>query len=347
MKSSIALLLFICCYSVVTSQKATYKVACVGFYNFENLFDTEEDPNNPGDDEFMPGGKKNWNPLYYQEKLGHLAQVVSELAQDITPDGLAILGTAEVENKKVLEDFVKQEAIKDRNYQIVHYDSPDHRGIDVALLYQPKYFTLISSEPVSMKDAPDNENGPFLTRDILHVKGILDGDTVHILVNHWPSRSGGESATAHLRAYAAGQNLAVIEKIKKTEQNPKVIIMGDLNDDPNSPSIKKVLKASVQKEKTAPNGFFNPMNEFFQKGIGTLAWRDSWNLFDQIILSVAFIQESNSGYHFYQAKVFNKKYLTQTTGQYQGYPFRTFVGDTYVGGYSDHFPVYIVLLKPK
>ena len=323
-----------------------YQVISIGFYNFENLFDTSDDPDNWGDDEFLPTSGKNWNAERYGEKLQHLAQVVSELGTDLTPDGVAILGIAEVENRNVLEDFVQQEQIKTRNYQIIHFDSPDHRGIDVGLLYNPKYFQPVSTKAIPVR--PLVENGDALkTRDILYVKGILDNDTIHILVNHWPSRRGGEAASSHLREFAAAKNKALVDSLTTKSPNPKVLIMGDLNDDPINPSVKKVLKAQRKSAKTRSGEFYNPMFNYYQKGIGSNAWRDSWNLFDQIIVSYGLLEKNQPGYRFLKANVHNKKYLTQTFGQYKGYPFRTWVGNTYLGGYSDHFPVYIYLVKPK
>ena len=346
MRSSLLLIgLFLLLLQKLHGQEKQYRVICVGFYNFENLFDTQDDPENWGDDEFLPAGSKNWNEEKYREKLSNLAGVVNELGAGLTSDGPAILGVAEVENRKVLEDFAGHPGIRHRDYQIIHYESPDHRGIDVGLLYQPKYFKPLSSRPISMKEGPSNHGDSLLTRDILYVSGILDGDTIHVLVNHWPSRSGGESATTHLREYAAGLNRETIESIKKIDKSPKIIIMGDLNDDPSSPSLKNVLTARKDKRKTPKGGLYNPMYRLYQKGIGSNAWRDAWNLFDQLVVSQTLIDKKTPGYRFYQAHVHNKPYLTQKSGQYQGYPFRTFAGDNYLAGYSDHFPVYLYLIK--
>ena len=325
------------------AQKKQYKVACIGFYNFENLFDTTDDPDSWGDDEFTESGPKNWNQSLYQEKLGNLAKVVEELGKDLSPDGVAILGVAEIENRKVLEDFVKQPIIKSRNYQIIHFQSPDHRGIDVALLYQQKYFQPLESEPIKVETLrPDGDT--LHTRDILWVKGILDGDTVHVSVNHWPSRSGGESVSSPLREFAASKNKEKMDLVFQENPKAKIILMGDLNDDPSSPSVKKVLNAQ-RKMNTTKSPLYNPMYDLYKKGIGTLAWRDAWNLFDQIIISEGLTQEDVEGYRYLKTQIHNKKYLVQKQGQYAGYPFRAFVGDRFTGGYSDHFPVYIYLVK--
>ncbi len=326
------------------AQKAKqYKIGAVGFYNFENLFDTENDPE-INDDEFTPEGRNVYTDAIYREKLDHLGRVVSELATEKTPDGLAILGVAEVENRKVLEDFVTHPSVISREYQIVHYDSPDRRGIDVALLYQPKYFKVTESKalPVLLYGA---DSIRIFTRDILYVAGEFDGEPLHVFVNHWPSRRGGQAASQPLRNAAAFVCKQVCDSLLNINPDAKILIMGDLNDDPVSPSVKEVINAKGKKEKVRKKGFYNPMYTYFKKGLGTLAYRDAWSLFDQIIVSQGLISRKPEGYQFFQAMVHNPKYLVQKTGQYQGYPFRTFSGNTYLGGYSDHFPVYIYLIK--
>jgi hypothetical protein len=343
MKSNFLVFLLMLAFLPVFAQKQSFKVACVGFYNFENLFDTIDSPDTD-DSEFLPNGKRNWTTEVYMDKLKNLDRVVSELGTDLTPDGVAILGIAEIENRLVLEDFVKQEKVASRNYQIVHYDSPDERGIDVALIYQPKYFTLTGSRPIPLLIyGSDGERN--LTRDILHVSGLLDGEPLHVLVNHWPSRRGGEAATAPYRKSAALVCKNVKDSLLAIDPNVKVIVMGDLNDDPNSPSVKNVMDAKAKKKDVQPGGFFNPMYAYFKEGFGTMAYQDAWSLFDQIIISEGLVNENQAGYRFHKAQVHNKPYLIQKTGQYKGYPFRTFDFDNYIGGYSDHFPVYLYLVK--
>ena len=327
----------------LSAQKAQYKVAAVGFYNFENLFDTEDDPIKR-DEEFTPDGKRNWTDKIYQDKLGNLERVVSEMGTELTPDGLAILGICEIENRKVLEDFVKQPAVAGRNYQIIHYDSPDERGIDVALIYQPKYFKVTKSTPLPLIIYNDDGERNF-TRDILHVEGLLDGEKIHVLVNHWPSRSGGEKRSQPGRNAAALICKQVKDSLVQIDPNVKIVIMGDLNDDPTSPSVKEVLASKFKTKDVRHGDFYNPMYDFFKKGFGTTAWRDAWSLFDQLIVSEGLVNKKQSGYHFYKAAVFNKPYLIQKTGQFKGYPYRTFDFDNYISGFSDHFPVYLFLIK--
>lgn len=173
------------------TEKKEYYVSGIGFYNLENLFDTilDLDPNKILQDDFTPEGPKAWTSERYHEKLNNLARVISELGTEISPDGVAILGVSEVENKEVLEDLVKEEKIKSRNYQIVHHESPDRRGIDVGFLYNPNYFKVESSQTYALK-MPNDSN--FFTRDQLVVNGYLNGEMIHVIVAHWPSRSGGE-----------------------------------------------------------------------------------------------------------------------------------------------------------
>ncbi|MEZ5044242.1 MAG: endonuclease/exonuclease/phosphatase family protein [Saprospiraceae bacterium] len=324
-------------------EKQSYRVGAIGFYNFENLFDTADDPRIK-DEEFTPKGANNWTPELYQQKLENLAKVVAEMGTDVTPDGMGILGVAEVENRKVLEDFVAHPKLRDRKYQIVHFDSPDFRGIDVALLYQAKYFSVETARAIPLALFEDNGTRKY-TRDILMVSGSFDGDPIHVFVNHWPSRSGGASATQAYRNAAALKVKILSDSLMQLDPKAKIVIMGDLNDDPSSPSVKKVLGAKAKTTAVKEKGFFNPMYTNFKKGLGTLAYRDAWNLFDQIIISEGLVNAPDTTYRFYSARVFSPNYLYQKTGHFKGYPFRSFSGNTYIGGYSDHFPVYIFLIK--
>jgi hypothetical protein len=326
-------------------KKVEYKVAAIGFYNVENLYDTL-DQENVQDEEFLPRGKKNYTSKIYHDKLDHLADVISRLGKEVTSDGLALMGMAEIENKGVIEDLVHRPKLADRNYQVIQYDSPDLRGIDVALIYQPKYFTPITSRPIRLNQK-DEKGKPRLTRDILYVKGLLDGDTIHVMVNHWPSRRGGEAASAPFRNDVAKQCKLLADTIMTANPEAKIFIMGDLNDDPISPSCAEVIGAKGDKKDVSPGNFYNPMYKFYKSGIGTLAYDDAWNLFDQIMISYGTLNDKNGGYHYFKTRIFNEPFLTQTSGAFKGYPHRTFVGDRYDGGYSDHFPVYLFFVKPK
>jgi len=326
-------------------ENKNYLVTCVGFYNLENLFDTLTDPdtNKILQDEFTPKGKNKWTSERYNEKLNNMAKVISELGVEVTPDGAAILGVSEIENKTVLEDLVKTEKLKNRNYQVVHYDSPDKRGIDVGLIYNPKYFKVESSRSISLRSIDTT----FYTRDQLLVSGYLNDEKIHVIVSHWPSRSGGEKRSAPRRASAATLGKMIVDSIQKVEPNAKIFYMGDLNDDPTDKSVKVHLKGVGKKEELKEGDLFNPWESFYNKGIGTLAYRDAWNLFDQILVSPALMEEDYLTYKYYKAVIFSKPFLKNTTGSYKGYPYRTFAGGAYVGGYSDHFPVYLFLIKEQ
>jgi hypothetical protein len=327
----------------IWAQIKQVKAACIGFYNVENLYDTEDDPLTE-DEEFLPTGKKNYTKELYIEKLDHLADVISRFGKELTPDGIAILGVAEIENRRVLEDLIARPKLADKNWGIVHYDSPDGRGVDVGMIYQTKYFTPIFSQPIRMNQK-DSKGRERKTRDILYVKGLLDGDTIHVMVNHWPSRRGGAAATDKYRRDCARVCREVSDSLMRQNVDAKIFIMGDLNDDPSSPSLKEVLLAKEKKEEVKIGELYNPMYKFYKAGIGTLAYDDSWNLFDNIVISYGTLREGANGYRYYKARVFNEPFLQQQTGAFKNYPLRTFIGDTYAGGYSDHFPVYLFLVK--
>ncbi len=322
-----------------SAQETKYKIATIAFYNLENLFDTIDQPN-VKDEEFTPQGSKRWNSQKYLKKLDNLATVIEQIGTGKNPEPPAIIGVSEIENITVLKDLVNTPKLKPYNYQIVHYNSPDRRGVDVGLLYRPKYFKVTASKSVrlTIPDKPD-----FKSRDQLVVAGLFDGEPMYFVVNHWPSRRGGEKRSRPLRNAAADLCRSIADSILKIDSTAKIIMMGDLNDDPVSPSLKQHLKVTDDKNKLADGYFYDPMITLYRKGIGSLAWHDSWNLFDNMILTPTFLNDNS--YHYYQAHIFNKKFMTNSEGRFKGYPFRTFVGDTFMGGYSDHFPVYLYLVK--
>ncbi|WP_245676445.1 endonuclease/exonuclease/phosphatase family protein [Crocinitomix algicola] len=326
---------------VYGQEQKSYKVACVGFYNLENLFDTEDDPKIK-DEEFMPNGRYAWTNEKYNNKLNNMADVIADLGTSSSPDGMAVLGVSEVENKKVLEDLVKQEKIAHRNYKIIHFDSPDRRGIDVGLLYQEKYFkpTNSVSYELKFKDFPD-----YYTRDQLVVSGELDGDKITFIVVHWPSRSGGQAASEPRRVDAANLGRHIVDSLLLNDPNARIVLMGDLNDDPVDKSVKEALSAKGKISKLKEKDLFNPMFRKFKTGDCTLAYRDAWNLFDQLIISQGLLSRDETEFVYHRAYVYSKDYLKQKEGRYKGYPLRTHAGGEYLNGYSDHFPVYMVLKK--
>ena len=344
MRSFCCLCLLFILGSQLSAQRAKeYRVAAVGFYNLENLFDTLDTPD-VRDTEFTPKGSKLYDGERYRHKLDQLSGVIRELGTETTRDGLAVLGVAEIENRSVLEDLVAHENLADRRYGIVHFDSPDKRGIDVGLLYNPKYFLVDRAENIPI-EYYEEDGDTLFTRDILWVQGRLEGEEVHFFVNHWPSRRGGEKRSQPKRNFAALTVKNKIDELKQANPDVKAIVMGDLNDNPTSPSVKKILRARRTPEEVRRADMYNPMWELYAKGIGSNAWRDTWSLFDQVILSPSLVSKRTEGYRYYKPRVYNEKRMTQATGQFRGYPFRSFVGDTYQGGYSDHFPVYVLLVK--
>lgn len=343
MKKSVIVVFLIACFFSALAQKKEFKPVIISFYNLENLYDTVNNPIKD-DEEFLPDGPRNYKTDIYLDKLNKLATVISQIGADISPDGPALLGVAEVENDTVLNDLVRQKLIAKRNYKIVHYDSKDIRGVDVGLLYNPKYFKPEASDKLFVQ-LPGGSKDAYYTRDILWVKGQLDGETIHVYVNHWPSRSGGEERSAPAREAAAQVCRNHIDSILKQEPNARIIVMGDLNDDPTNASVSAILNAKGRQKDVRAGGLFNPWTEMYRKGYGTLAYRDAWGLFDQIIISSPFLDKEQNGLFFYQQHIFRKEYMVENKGQYKGYPMRTWDGNTYRGGYSDHFPTYIVFLK--
>ena len=326
----------------LSAQTGKPAISAIGFYNLENLFDTIDAPDIL-DEEFTPQGAKIWTSEKYFDKLKNMSDVISKIAVDVNPDGLAILGVCEVENRTVLEDLVAQQAIKDRKYGIIHFDSYDNRGIDLGLLFQHKYFSPIDARPIPVQIYNGNEK--IFTRDILYVSGYFQEELIYILVNHWPSRRGGESTTSPWREAAAKECKKVIDSLNVLTPGAKVIVMGDLNDDPLSPSVRKVLNSRGNIKKIKDGDMYNPMEQFYIRGIGTTAYNDAWSLFDQIIITKSWLNKENNKHSFYKANIFNKEFLVQKKGKFKGYPLRTFVGNEYIQGYSDHFPVYIYVIK--
>ena len=315
----------------------------IAFYNLENLYDTLDDPNT-ADDEFTPAGSKQYNTGIFLHKLSNLSTVISELGPAGRYDPPDLLGVAEIENRGVLEKLIAQPLLAMARYRIVHFDSPDPRGIDVALLYRQQAFQPVSSQPIPVA-LPGGSKEVRFTRDILYVKGLLFTDTLHVLINHWPSRRGGEVRSAPARLAAAGICRAIIDSLWKADPSATILLMGDLNDDPNSRSITRRLGASGERNLSNRYALFNPWVHFYQKGIGTLANRDRWGLFDQILISRNLLEEQAGKWHWLGAGIYRKAFMLENQGRYRGYPMRTWEGNRYRGGFSDHFPTFITLVR--
>ncbi|MBC2838000.1 endonuclease/exonuclease/phosphatase family protein [Robiginitalea sp. SC105] len=319
-----------------------YRIRTLAFYNVENLFDTVND-SLTADDTRTPEGTDQWTRERYEIKLRHLARVLSEIGLETARRSPDLIGLCEVENRGVLEDLLRQDPLRNKGYGIVHYDSPDRRGIDVALLYKKAFFTPV--EHVSRRLLLyDEQNRRRYTRDQLLVYGMLDGEGIYLSVNHWPSRSGGEAATRQYRKQAAALQRKILDSVLREDPFARYVAMGDFNDDPTDNSIRYTLGTRQVPDSLEARDFFNPMEPLFLAGSGSLAYGDMWNLFDQVLLNGNWFADT-TGYRFWKARVFRPGYLLTPSGAYRGYPFRTYAGGTYQGGYSDHLPVYAFLLR--
>ena len=332
---------FFLIFTLTAQDEKQFETVSIAFYNVENLFDTINQTD-VEDTEFLPESEKQWNSKRYYAKLDKISTTIADIGKDFTGEPPAVIGLCEVENRSVIEDIANSEALAQYNYGIEHFDCWYYRGVDVGLMYRPDYFEVTHSVSYKLQfpELPD-----VSTRDQLLVSGLLLGEPVHFIVLHYPSRRGGEKRSRPLRIQAAELTMHIVDSLQKIDKSAKIIIMGDLNDDPINESIKNVLNSHGDKDNLKDGELFNPMANLFKKGIGSLAYRDAWNLFDQIILTPAFVQNDYSNWTFYKALIYNKPFLMQQEGRFKGYPFRTFAGGAFIGGYSDHFPVYIILQK--
>ena len=322
-------------------NKRNFKIHTVAFYNLENLFDTINDVNK--NDEASPIMEIRFNRgKIYREKVSNMAEVISQIGYDVTKRPPSILGICEVENRMVVEDLISDKKLRKYNYGIVHYESPDDRGIDVGLIYNKDVFKVKNSSSHDVFITGNNSSKRRNTRDQLVVSGYLDGELMHFIVNHWPSRGADETK----RIAAAEVNNFIIDSLRNKYESPKIITMGDFNDDPFDKSIKKILGAKKNISDVNKNDMYNPFETILvDEGVGSNAYRDKWQLFDQIILSKPFLDKNYKDYQLYKAGVFNKSFLINKKGKFKGYPFRSFSYGTFTGGYSDHLPPYIYLLK--
>jgi hypothetical protein len=359
------ILILILAVTSVKSQQKKFSVHTVAFYNFENLFDTINNPNN--DEEWLPKGAQNWTSKKYHQKLINLARVLSEIGSTENTNSPTLIGGCEIENRGVLEDLIKEPKMAAHDYGIVHFDSPDKRGIDVALLYQKKHFKPTSYVNIPLliyeketkgkgkdKDKETEEDksdtdkievtagARIYTRDILLVTGFLDGEEVNVMVNHWPSRSGGEKKSAPRREEAGRLNRKIMDSIYKINPNAKIITMGDLNDGSYNKSVKEGIGAKLKKSEVKEFGVYNPFEQMAKEGNATLFYRDAGDIFDQIMVSETLIRKDYSTFEYWKAGIYNKPYMITKTGQYKGYPLRHGANEI---GFSDHFPVYVYLIK--
>ena len=335
------------CFALLSlgSLYAQDKPYMVAFYNLENLFDIYDDPE-IHDNEFTPAGFKQGTEHKYQKKLANMERVLFDMAA-VQREYPAVIGVSEIENRTVLEDLISQPKLKGANYRICHYDSPDARGVDVAFLYRADVFKMEGSDNIKLKV---EELPNFRTRDLVVMWGTIEGEPFYFLVSHWPSRLGGKEASQFKRDACAKQIREIKDSLLAENPATKVIVMGDFNDDATDASIVNTMGAKGKVKELESGDFFNPYNQMLRSGLGTLAYQDAWNLFDNICVTENLVNAESGklrlikGKKFY-GNIFSRPYMLQQEGQYKGYPLRTFVTNNFQNGFSDHLPVYIYIGK--
>ena len=345
---------------LVTAAQAQKKPQnhVIGFYNLENLFDIYNDPVK-NDEEFLPEGKNKWTEAKYRKKVQNMAKVIRSMKEE---NGVwhTLLGVSEIENRLVLEDLVWDEQIREANYQIIHYDGPDRRGVDVALLYKPEVFTFLDSESIPFTFEGSSidwiqskeERDYFRTRDILMVHGLIDGEHFAIYVAHLPSRAGGKKGGNQLRDRGGEIMYNHAMEMQKKYPGIKIVCMGDMNDNPTDPSMAEYLHGREFMEEVTDTDFFSPFTSMLKAGFGSLAYQGVWSIYDLLLVNNALAHPQDGTFGLlqlhkkgYYGRIYNPKFLTNQSGQYKGTPFRTFSNGAFIGGYSDHYPTYIVITK--
>ena len=341
--------------SFAHAENEDYQVRCVAFYNLENLFDTIHDEGK-NDYEYLPDGGMKWTSFKYEQKIEKMAYAISQLGTDVDPRGAACVGVSEVENIGCLYDLCRELKEKyNRTYEPILLEGPDRRGVDVGFLYNPTMFTPLAVKGYEL-NAHYADGGVVKTRLQLWISGyMLDDnrkivmDKIHISVNHWPSRYGGEESSRPTRDTAAMLCKKVCDSIYAREPKAKIIVMGDLNDDPYNHSCAEVMGAKKKRNEVKTQGFFNTMWQFLSRGIGSLCYQGSWNLFDQIIISEPLMNAKieDGKWVYWKAQIFNKPFLTVQEGKDKGTPLRTVKSGVWQNGYADHYPTMIYLIKTK
>ena len=334
-----------CAMLVAASACVRAQIQChaVCFYNLENLFDTVHDYGK-NDFDFLPNGSYHWTKNKYNNKLKNMAQVICDLGTDKVPYGASIIGVSEIENDKVMEDLCAQPNMKERGYKFVHLEGPDKRGVDCALIYNPKAFQI--TKFFHKEYVYENGDTTHATRPFLCVQGILAGDPLTVIVCHWPSRG----VDSPFREAGGRQVRALTDSIHAADPDMRIMVMGDMNDDPDNKSTAKCLGAKRNMKEVGDGDFYNPWWDVLRKkSQGTLSYQGAWNLFDQIVLSKNMLdldgkkEYSHLTLHSYQ--IFRRDYLIQQTGKYKGTPKRTSSGGVWLIGYSDHLPTVTYLVK--
>ncbi|MBQ0062907.1 MAG: endonuclease/exonuclease/phosphatase family protein [Prevotella sp.] len=347
MKKTFILTILLLTVCIDASAERKFNAYAIGFYNLENLFDTIHDKGK-NDFEYLPSAAGKWNTMKYTSKLKNMSRVLAEMGTDLlSKDGCAIIGVSEVENARVLTDLCNQPVLKARNMQFIHVEGPDRRGVDCAMLYNPKFFT--PDRVVLHRYVPELEkDSTYKTRGFLAISGTLAGEHIAVIVNHWPSRF----ATGFYRESAGRQVRAVKDSLLKADPDVKIFIMGDMNDDPFNDSMAKALGAHREIADVEDGGLWNPWwNILASEGRGTLAYNGSWNLFDQIVMNSNLIDRDGTKNYatleYFEHNIFSRDYLLQQDGKYKGNPLRTKAGGAWLNGFSDHLPVVVYLLKEK
>ncbi len=331
-----------------------YSLYGIGFYNLENLFDTCHDVGK-NDYQYLPDGQNRWTGLKYNRKLRNMARVLAEMGTDKTPQGCAVIGVSEVENASCLTDLCNQEPLKARDYKFVHIEGPDKRGVDCAMLYNPKLFSVrdVKLVPYVYIKPEDRDRA---TRGFLTVSGTMAGEHVVVIVNHLPSRG----AEAFYRNEGGRQIRLVKDSLLREDPDVKIFIMGDMNDDPHNQSMAKFLGAKRKMKDVEDGGLWNPWWDVLASGTGTLQYDGKWNLFDQIIISRSLIEPkamSNKDFKpgdvdcstlkYFRHQIFRRDYLFQKDGKYKGNTLRTHAGGSWLDGYSDHLPTVLYVIKEQ
>ncbi|MBQ9656738.1 MAG: endonuclease/exonuclease/phosphatase family protein [Prevotella sp.] len=346
MRKNLQLLFLLLMVSTATASAQRYSIYGIGFYNLENLFDTQHDEGK-NDYEYLPDGRNKWTAMKYAHKLRNMSTVLAEMGTDVLPGvGCAVIGVSEVENRRCLQDLCNQPKLKARNYKFCHIEGPDRRGVDCGLLYNPALFKVrnVKLVPYVYELEKDKDHA---TRGFLTVSGTLSGEHVTIIVCHWPSRGVG----SFYRESAGKQVRAVKDSLQRDDPNVKVIIMGDMNDDPRDRSMSVALGAQREITEVKEGGLFNPWWKLHDSGTGTLMYDGAWNLFDQIVVSHNLLHKENAKDYntlkYRRHQIFRRDYLFQTEGKYKGSIKRTHAGGVWLDGYSDHLPTIIYLMKEK
>lgn len=301
----------------------------IAFYNLENLIDPRKS-NEILDPDYSAHGKLQWSKEKYIQKIENLSKVISRIGKNHSQLPPLLIGVCEIGHESCLKDLIASDHLKPFDYDYVFHRSQDSRGMNVALLFQKSYFQVSDKSAFSL---PDPENAKDRSRDILKVSGFLFGNKIHLLINHWPSRTEGTKKTNPKRLLANAVIKTILEQISENETSQNTIIMGDFNDDPKCRSILDLVE----------NNFENPISRLQRPKSGTVRFKGKWLIFDQILFSRSFVDEQ--WIHFESAHIFIEPYLIQKSGKYRGAPKRTFNGSYYQNGYSDHFPVFLYFTR--